>query len=384
MDRIKNFFIYFLTIAVILLLVFPSCKREWHPGIPLEKEKIRIGVIHITDPFNENSGYSFAHQLGIEEMRQSLGLKNDQILYRTNVEDQDTMQIEGRIRELIAQGANIIIATSWGYMDTCEKLAVEFPSVIFAHATGYKYNKTNFTNFFGRVYQARYLSGIIAGIQTKTNNIGYVAAWGTDNSEVTSGINAFALGVEKVNPQAKIFVKVTQSWFDPMGEAAAARTLIAAGCDVITQHCDSATPLIEAERAGVWGIGYNTDMSIEAPAAVLTSVLWHWSSYYTILVRSVIDGTFSTKPWFGSLNDGIIDLAPLNKNIDFSVPLNEAGSFYLLDEERRRIETGDLFVFSGVMETNDGGIIGREDEVFSDEDIRGNINWYYRNVTVIK
>ena len=384
MDRIKNSFICFLTGTVILSLVFLSCKQEWYPGIPLEKEKIRIGVIHITDPFNESSGYSFAHQSGIEEMKQSVGLKDSQILYKTNVEDQDTMQIEGRIRELIAQGANIIIATSWGYMDICEKLAVEHPLVVFAHATGYKYNETNFTNFFGKVYQARYLSGIVAGMQTKTNNIGYVAAWGTDNSEVTGGINAFALGVEKVNPQAKIFVKVTHSWFDPMGEAAAARALIAAGCDVIAQHCDSATPLIEAERAGVWGIGYNTDMSIEAPAAVLTSVLWHWSAYYTVLVNSVIDGTFSTSPWFGSLNDGIIDLAPLNKNIDFSVPLNETGSFYLLDEERRRIETGEFFVFSGVMKTNDGGSIGREGEVFSDEEIRGSINWYYRNVTVIR
>ena len=362
-------------VIIVMLIAFSSCRKEWKPGTPLAKEKIIIGVVHITDPFNESSGYSYAHHLGIESMKQNLGLAESQIISKVNVDDRDPSQAEGRIRELIAMGANIIIATSWGYMDICEKLALEFPLVIFAHATGYKYNDTNFTNFFGRVYEARYLSGIVAGMQTKTNKIGFVAAWGTDNSEVTSGINAFAKGVEKGNPGAEIYVRVTHSWFDPMGETAAARALIAAGCDVIAQHCDTANPQIEAERAGVWGIGYNTDMSLDAPGAVLTSVIWHWGAYYTALVSSVIDGTFTTTPWFGSLKDGIVALAPLNKNISM-----EPGIFDILEEDRRRIESGELSVFSGVMETNDGRNIGIDGESFSDFDIRNNINWYYRNV----
>lgn len=329
------------------------------PGTPIAKEKIIIGVIHITNPFSENSGYSYAHQMGIEVMKQNLDLEDNQIIYKVNVDDQDLMQIESRMRELIAQGVNIIIATSWGYMNICEKLAQEFPSVIFAHATGHKYNDTNFTNYFGRVYQARYLSGIVAGAQTKTGKIGYVAAWGTGNSEVTGGLNAFAMGVEKVNPQAKIYTKVTYNWFDPMGETAAARALIAAGCDVITQHCDTAYPQIEAQRAGVWSIGYNTDMSTEAPEAVLTSVLWNWGAYYTTLVQSVINGTFTTTPWFGSLKDGIVDLAPLNENINWDPEILK-----LFEEERQRIESGAFNVFSNL----------------SDDVIRNGIHWYYHTV----
>jgi len=260
-------------------------------------------------------------------------------------------------------------------MDTCEKLAQEFPSVVFAHGTGYKYNDTNFTNYFGKVYQARYLSGIAAGMKTKTNKIGFVAAWGTENSEVTGGINAFARGVEKVNSKARIYVKVTHSWFDPMGEAFASRTLIAEGCDVIAQHCDTPTPQIEAERTGVWGIGYNTDMSADAPAAVITSVLWRWSAYYTYLVQSVIDGTFTTAPWYGSLKDGVVDLALLNKNI----PLN-IETARIIDEERRRIESGAFDVFGGIMETNKGKSIGKEGGNMSDDEIRNGMNWYYRTV----
>jgi basic membrane protein A len=354
---------HLITFAAILTLIFTSCKEKpWKPGMPLPKEKVIIGVVHITDPFTEGSGYSYAHQTGIYEMKQRLGLTDSQILYKTHIDDADPLSAESAMLDLIAQGANIIFATSWGYMDTCEMLSLKFPSVVFAHATGYKYNDTNFTNYFGRVYQARYLSGIVAGSQTKTNKIGFVAAWGTENSEVTGGINAFAIGVERVNPEALIFVKVINSWYDPMGEAEAAYALIASGCDVIAQHCDSITPQIEANKAGVWGVGYNTDMSIEAPDSVLTSVLWNWGAYYIALVQSVIDGSFTTEPWFGSLKDGVVDIAPLNKKINW--PLE---TIFLLEEERRRIEGGAFNVFD-----------------LSDDEIRNRINWYYQNVTSIK
>jgi basic membrane protein A len=357
-------------------MVFSSCKKEeWKPGRPIAKETIKIGVVHISDPFTESSGYAYAHQLGIEEMKQKLGLADNQLLYKNNVDDVDSLSIENSLRELVALGANIIFATSWGYMDICEKLALEFPSVVFAHASGYKYNSTNFTNYFGRSYQAKYLSGIVAGTMTKTGKIGFVAPWGKENSEVSCNLNAFAIGVESVNPDARIYIKITNSWFDPMGESAAARALIAEGCDIISQDVDSPTPQIEAERAGVWGIGYNTDMAVDAPATVLTSVLWHWEAYYTALVQSVINGTFTTTPYFGSLKDGIVGLAPLNRNIGWSDEI-----ISLLNEERRRIESGAFDVFYGIFATNDGRSIGKLGGHLSDEEVHSGINWHYHTV----
>jgi basic membrane protein A len=376
----KKYLLLVLIAVLILSVFFPSCKNKeeaWKPGIPLAKENLKIGVLHITDPFSESGGYSYAHQTGIEEMKKNLSLQDSQLLYKTHVDEGDLLGVENFMRELIAQGANVILATSWGYMDTCEKMAAEFPSVIFAHATGSKHNDTNFTNYFGKVYEARYLSGIVAGLKTKTNKIGYVAAWGSDNSEITSGINAFAMGVEKVNPNAKVLVKITYNWFDPLGEAYAARTLIAEGCDVIAQHCDTPTPQEEAEKAGVWGIGYNTDMSSNAPGAVLTSVIWNWGVYYTALAQSVIDGTFTTKPYNGSLKNGMIGLAPLS---EIAAPQ----TMQILEQERSQIEAGTLNIFSGIMETNEGRRIGREGENLSDVEIHDNINWYYRNAAVIK
>ena len=114
-------------------------------------------------------------------------------------------------------------------MESTEEYAKQYPDIYFAHGTGYLSNGKNFTNYFGRIYQARYLSGLVAGLKTKTNKLGYVSAMGVDNSECTGGIDAFAMGVEKVNPDAKVYVAVTDSWFSPEDEQAASDALIALG-----------------------------------------------------------------------------------------------------------------------------------------------------------
>ena len=257
----------------------------------IAKEDLKIGVIHITDPA-EGSGYTYTHDQGIVGMQQNLGLDDSQIIRKNNVSDTDATDIENAMRDCIEEGCQVIFATSWGYMDICEALADEYPDVIFSHGTGYKSNGVNFNNYFGRIYQARYLTGIAAGLKTETNKIGYVAAMGKDNSEVTGGCNAFAMGAYSVNPDCEVYVKVTNSWFDPEGEKQAADALIAEGCDVIGQHCDTPNPQLAAEAAGVFGVGYNSDMSKDAPKAVLTSTVWDWSAYYTWAVENIINGTW--------------------------------------------------------------------------------------------
>ncbi|MDR1515344.1 MAG: BMP family ABC transporter substrate-binding protein [Synergistaceae bacterium] len=347
---------------------------EWRPGAPINKEDIKIGVIHLTDPLNEKGGYSYAHEVGIQEAQRKTGLRDDQIIRKNNVGNTNLYEVEHAMRECIAEGAKVIIATSWEYMDTCEKLSGEYPSVVFTNASGYKRNDTNFTNYFGRIYQARYLSGIAAGLKTQTGKIGYVAAMGKDNSEVTGGVDAFAIGVESVNRDARIYVKVTERWYDPAEETNAAKNLIALGCDVIAQHCDTVNPQIEAQRAGVWGVGYNSDLREDIPGTVIASVVWNWEAYYTRLIRSVIDGSFTTEPYFGGINDGIVELTSLDET------LLPPGAAEAVETARERIISGEYDVFSGVMETNDGRLVGAEGETLPDSVITQGIDWYYRNV----
>lgn len=340
----------------------------------IAKEDIKVGVIHIGNPA-DGSGYSYTHDLGIVGMQEAIGLTDEQIVRKNNVDDTDPTAIETAILECIEEGCNVIFGTSWGYMDTMEALAKDYPDVIFSHGTGYKNNGTNMNNYFGRIYQARYLTGIVAGMNTKSNKIGYVAAMGSDNSEVTGGIDAFAMGVYSVNPDAEVYVKVTNSWYNPEEETNAAKALVAEGCDVIGQHCDTPNPQLEAESAGVYGIGYNSDMSKDAPKATLTSAIWNWSAYYTKAVQDVIDGKWNCENYFGGMSDGLVDIAPL---ADFCVD----GTEDAVKEAKNKISSGEWDVFTGVIETNDGKTVGEEGKSLDDATITGGINWYFKNVTV--
>ncbi len=153
-----------------------------------------------------------------------------------------------------------------------------------------------------------------------------------------------------------------------------AKTLLDQGCDVIAQHCDTAGPSIEAGKKGAWGIGYNSDMKTDAPGAVLTSVVWDWSVYYTKLVRSLLDGSFVTTPYLGDLGDGTVGLTPLNES------LLPPGTASAVEAVRKSIESGEFGVFEGALETNDGQTVGTPGKRFSDEAILRGMNWYYRNV----
>lgn len=342
-------------------------------GIP--KDQIKVGVLHLSDPA-DGSGYTYTHDLGIQGMQQNLGLSNEQIIRKNNVDDSDEAATKRAIQECIDEGCNIIFTTSWGYMQATADMAEQYPNVYFSHGTGYMSNGKNFNNYFGRIYQARYLSGIVAGMNTKTDKIGYVAAMDSSNSEVTGGIDAFALGIYSVNPDAKVYVKVTNSWYDPEGEKAAAQTLLDMDCDVIAQHCDTVYPQSLAQERGVYSIGYNSDMSKDAPNACLCSVIWNWSAYYTAAVQSVIEGTWDGSNYYGGMSENLVNITSL---ADFCAE----GTAEKVEEARADILSGANGVFDGVIETNTGDTVGEEGKTLDDATITGGINWYFKTVSVV-
>lgn len=341
----------------------------------ISKEDIKVGVLYISDP-GEGSGYSYTHDLGILGMQNNLGLSDEQIV-RKIVDDGDTEATRESIQECIDEGCNVIFTTSWGYMETTAEMAEEYPDLYFSHGTGYLSNGKNFNNYFGRIYQARYLSGIVAGMNTTANKIGYVAAMDSSNSEVTGGIDAFAIGVESVNPDAEIYVAVTNSWYDPEGEEAASRKLLDMGCDVMAQHCDTPFPQTLAQEYGVYGIGYNSDMSKETPDSCLCSVIWNWSAYYTSAVKSIMDGSWDGSNYYGGMAEGLVQITGL---ADFCAD----GTQEKVDEATAAILNGTNHVFDGELETNTGETVGEEGGILDDAAITGGINWYYKNVVVVE
>lgn len=357
-------------LASVMIFALAACAGEKSPS----NEELKIGVIHIGNPA-EGSGYSYAHDQGIVKACEKLGVKDSQIIRQNNIADNDPEAVRRAISTCIEQGTKVIFATSYGYMDTCEKMAEEYPDVIFSHCSGYKSNATNFNNYFGRIYEARYLAGIAAGMKTQTNKIGYVAAQNIDNPEVTGGIDAFALGVKSVNKEAVVHVKVTSTWFDPSLERTAADALLDAGCDVIAQHQDTPQPQIAAQEKGKWGVGYNSDMSKEAPKAVLTSVIWNWEVYYENAIKAVMDGTWKSTNYFGTMKEGLVDVTTMTENC-------KPGTAEAVQAAKDKIVDEDFRVFSGEIKDNKGNVVCKDGEILEDDYIAGKINWYVDNVVV--
>ena len=313
----------------------------------------KVGAIYINSK-NDTAGYTFAHHNGITTAMKELGMDPATQLVIVDEVPEDKEQVLAAIDTLVGEGANIIFGISFGYIDAMAEAAEEYPDVVFSHATGYMCNDTNFNNYFGRAYQARYLAGIAAGLkslETGNNNIGYVAAYGTEYAETCSGINGFALGAQSVNPDAKVYVKKLGAWADEVNESAFAKELIDSyNCGVISQHCDSAQPQIAAQDAGVFGCGYNSDMTPDAPDAHLTAAIWNWNVYYHTAIEAAMTcgdaSNFVTAmgggAYYGGLKEGFVDVSPLNE------ATVAPGTQDAIDQVKELIVSGDWDVFTGV------------------------------------
>ncbi len=333
-----------LALVLCLVLTLGAVSFASAEFAPVNKEDLKVGFIFVGDV--SDKGYTYAHYQGVKEMQEALGLSDDQIVLKTNVSEDGAC--DTAIRELVEAGCQIIFGNSYGYMNFMEELADEYPDVIFSPCSGYKSNDTNFNNYFGAIYQARYLAGIAAGLKTQTNKIGFVAAMQTP--EVIGGFDAFALGVQSVNPDAVVYVKYTNTWYDATLERQTADALLALGCDVIGQHCDTPNPQIAAQEAGVWGCGYNADMTADAPQAHLVAPVWKWGAVYTQEVQDVIDGTWKAENIFLDMTDGLIDLSPLSDNC-------AEGTAEAIEAAKAKILSGEFDVFNQELWDNEGNQI---------------------------
>jgi basic membrane protein A len=327
-----------------------------------DSKKAKVGFIYV-GPIGDG-GWTYSHDEGRLYVEKELGVET---IYKEAVPE--NQEVEKVLNDMIDQGATIIFATSFGYMDYVEKVAKEHPEVTFMHCSGYK-GADNMSNYFGRMYEARYLSGIVAGLKTKTDKIGYVAAF--EIPEVIRGINAFTLGVQSVNPDAKVTVRWTHTWYDPASEKDAADSLLDEGIDVIAQHQDTAGPQQAAEEKGAFSIGYNTDMKDKAPKAYMTAPIWNWGPYYTEQIKAVMDGTWKTDNYWGGLKDGIVDLAPLTD----LAPENAKAK---IEEAKKKILDDSLHVFAGPIKAQNGDLKVEEGKELTDEEMLS-MDWFVEGV----
>ncbi|TCK97756.1 nucleoside-binding protein [Natranaerovirga hydrolytica] len=332
------------------------------PDIKEDEDEFIVGFIYVSPA--GDGGWSTSHDNGRLMVERELGVKT---IYRENVvEDQG---VENVIREMIDEGANVIFATSYGYMDYVENISSEFPDVAFLHASGTT-STDNMNNYFGRIYQARYLTGIVAGLKTETNHIGYVGAYAIP--EVIRGINAFTLGAQSVNSDVEVSVRWTNTWYDPATEKEAAIALLDEGVDIIAQHQDTAGPQQAAEERGVWSVGYHTDMTEVAPDAHMTAAIWDWGPYYVSQVESAMEGNWTPVNYWGGMEDGIVQISPLTNNAP-----DEAED--ILEDIQTSIVEGSFKVFEGPIYNQEGELAVEEGTVLSDDELLS-MFWFVQGV----
>lgn len=323
---------------------------------------VTVGFVYV-GPIGDG-GWTYAHDQGRLYLEKELGVKT---LYKETVPED--AEIKTVVKGMIDQGASVIFATSFGYMSYIEELSKEFPEVKFLHCSGYTANE-NMNNYFGKIEEPRFLSGMVAGLKTESNKLGYVAAF--EIPEVVRGINAFTLGAQLVNPDVEVEVIWTHTWYDPALEKDAAKALIDNGADVIAQHQDTAGPQQAAQEAGVFAIGYNTSSKDKAPDAYLTAPVWNWGPYYVEQVKLVQEGKWTSENYWGGMNDGVVALDALTE-------LAPAEAQAMVDDYTAKIKSGEFAPFQGPIYDQEGVLKVKEGEVLSDAD-QMSMQWFVKGI----
>ncbi len=328
------------------------------------QDKLKVGFVYVS-PIGD-AGWTYQHDLGRIALEKNLG---DNVTTKYIESVPEGAEAERVIRDLAKSEHKLIFTTSFGYMNPTLKVAKLFPKAVFEHSTGYKQSK-NVGTYMCRFYEGRYLTGIVAGKMTKSNQLGYVAAFPIP--EVIRGINAFTLGAKSVNPEIKVKVIWVNSWFDPGKEREASEALIDQGVDVVTHHTDSTAPTMTAEEKGVYSIGYHSDMSKYGSNAHLTATTHVWDKYYTKIAQEVMSGTWKPGSVWGGIKEGMIKLAPINKKVPADVVA-------LVEKTEKTIGDGSFHPFSGPIKKQDGTELVGVGKNLSDKDLLG-MNYYVEGV----
>ena len=352
----KRYYLITLAICLLVLLAGSFVFDIWD-GSPV-LDKVKVGFIYEND---ESTPYTYNFFLAEQALKKEYG-ERVEILSRSNVREAET---EEPLRELVDRGCQIVFINS--YSEQVEKVAAECPRVQFCQVSFRSVPNEkapeNYHTFKGRVYEGRYISGIVAGmklremisqgvIQPGEAVVGYVGAYGTE--EVVSGFTAFLLGVRSVVPEATMRVRYTGTWSSFAAEKACAKALIDEGCVIISQHSDTIGPAIACEEAvsrkKVYHVGYNQNMIDAAPYTSLISTRINWTPYIINAVGAVlsskpiekyVDATAFGRDMSAGFEKNWVELLELNKTIAAE------GTQARIDQAMEAFRKNQLEVFRG-------------------------------------
>jgi basic membrane protein A and related proteins len=356
---LKFLFIFFIFIGII------GCeKKQKNEETKKNAPPKEIIAAFIYNGIINDEGWTYSHNQGRKKLEEKLKVKT---FYKESVPE--SPEVKDVVKAMVEQGATVIFATSFGYKKYIKELSEEYPDIKFMQYFGDEIAE-NIGNYFGKIEEPRFLSGIAAGMKTKTNKIGYVASYALP--EIIIGINAFTLGVKSVNPTAKIYVKWTNADNNIMKEKESANSLINGGVDVITQHINTDSVIQIAEERGVWAIGYNSNIKSKSSKAYITEPIWNWGPYYIKVIESAINGNWKNDTYYGGMKDGIVLLEQLTENAP-------KGAAEKIAEYEAKIKDGTFNVFQGPIKDQKGIEIVKNKKIVKNDELIL-FNWFVQGV----
>ncbi len=374
----KNFkkWIAVLTVLVLMASMFIGCaaKTEETPGEPATTEAavetptdttLKVGIFNFDG--KDSGGWTKAHWTGVEFMKAKY--PNVEVVWVENVPDVGT-DAPKVIDQLVEDGCNIVIGTSFGFLEAVNEGAAKYPDVKFYMCQGYKM-ADNEGVFDVKDYEAIFLTGYTSARMAKGDVLGYVAAQPVPT--VLRAVNAFSLGAKYANPKATVKVIFTNNWYDPTKEKEAAFSLIDAGATALGMHASSpAVPQAATER-GVYVVGFHEDMSAIAPDAMLTSFVWNFGPMYAHMAETYLDGTWKAEDLFWGLDKGCGGIAPLNTAL---VPADIVKD---VEDLQAKLLSGEVKVFTGEIKDNQGTVRVKAGEEITLEQVKS-FDWLVENV----
>ena len=375
----------------LFMLIFSLILLGFSAGtVGAEDKKMKAGFIYV-GPVGDY-GWSHAHDLG----RKAAEEKFDwlETVYVESVSEADSDRIIDRLVQ--QQKCDVVFTTSFGFMDSTVKAGTRYPDKLFMHCSGFK-RSDNVGTYFGDLYQMYYLNGIMAGALTKTDKIGYVAAFPIP--ELVRHIDAYALGVKAANPEAKVHVKWIYAWYGPDKAREAAESLIAEGCDTLAFTED--TPAVievgqEHTEKGkqIYTFSHYSAMQPYGEDSVVSGQLMDWGGMYIKILGDIQDGTWTNEDvwWLAKEGAAILggnDTDPINpKFVDdlkqamiSTEEFGEISAYDLVMKRYEQMKQGvDVFdPFTGPITDNKGNLQIPAGERASKDDLLS-IMYYVDNV----
>jgi basic membrane protein A len=304
-----------------------------------------IGIVYVGP--RDDFGWNQAHAVAVSALKNLPGVKTTE---EENVPETDACAktMESMIN---LDGANIILGTSFGYFDPFMiGLSKKYAKVEFRHAAPLWTPKlpTNLGSYFGYLNQAHYVDGVAAGLSTKSNKIGFIAA--KPISIVLSNINSVLLGARSTNPKATVQVIFTGDWSLPVREAEATNALVDAGCDVITCHVDSPKVVIStAEKRGVKTCGHNASQAPLAPKGFITGAEYKWITIYKMYAELLKAGKPLPNMVAGGYESDMVQNTPFGAGA--SDAARNAATAAIADLKKRKP------IYVGPLKDNKGNVV---------------------------